>query len=131
MKLLLSSYALEEVGCVVKRLVQARIPCGVCKDPINSYWSVWIQQDVDYPLALRIFTHHAEPRPLPPWACVLDPDLAASRGAVVQAITGTETKSSGPSERSAAELSRGPPPNRHKAPKQRELQESSVLVSSP
>jgi hypothetical protein len=94
MKLLFSSADLGEVGQLVKRLVWARIPCAVCRDAVNAYLSVWIQQDVDYPLALRIFTHRDRPRPLPRWACVFDTDLPANKGSASHAANGSVSGSS-------------------------------------
>lgn len=67
-----SSSDLRELEGLVKRLVCVGIPCGVGKDPSTSHLSVWIQQDSDFPLALRIFASRATPRRLPHWACVLD-----------------------------------------------------------
>jgi hypothetical protein len=78
MKLLCSSPDLEELAELVKKLVWAYIPCAVCKDPINSQLSLWIQQDIDFPLALRIYAKRQAPRRLPHWACVFDPTLTAT-----------------------------------------------------
>ena len=75
MKMLFSSPDLEELGRLVKRLVWAHIPCAVCKDSINSHLSVWIQQDIDFPLALHVFTNRDAPRRLPQWAHIFDPAL--------------------------------------------------------
>ena len=72
MKLLCSSSDLRELEGLVKRLVCVGIPCGVGKDSSTSQLSVWIQQDSDFPLALRIFASRTTPRRLPHWACVLD-----------------------------------------------------------
>jgi hypothetical protein len=80
MKLLFSSSDLGELGRLVKRLVWARIPCAVCKDPINSHLSVWIQRDIDFPLALHVFTNRDAPRRLPHWARALDSALPATNG---------------------------------------------------
>ena len=97
MKLLFSSADLGEVGQLVKRLVWSCIPCAVCRDPANACLSVWIQQDADYPLALRIFTQRKGPRPLPRWAWVFDPDLPAKKGSALAVGKGTEKGSSGTS----------------------------------
>ena len=72
MKLLVSSDDLEDLERVVKRLVWACIPCAVCKEPGSSQLSVWIQQDLDFPLALRISVSRGAPRRLPHWARVFD-----------------------------------------------------------
>ena len=72
MKRLFSSPDLAELGRLVKRLVWARIPCAVGKDPINSHLSVWIQRDIDFPLALHVFTNRDAPFRLPHWARALD-----------------------------------------------------------
>ena len=72
MKLLISSHDLDDLKRVVKRLVWASIPCAVCKDPRSSDLSVWIQQDLDFPLALRISVNRDAPRRLPHWARALD-----------------------------------------------------------
>ena len=77
MKMLFSSPDLAELGRLVKRLVWARIPCAVCKEPVNSQLSIWIQRDIDFPLALRVFTHRDAPYRLPHWARALDSDLPA------------------------------------------------------
>ena len=72
MKLLCTSSDLGELEALVKRLVRIGIPCGVCKEPNSSRLSVWIQQDEDFPLALRIYANRPTPRRLPHWACLLD-----------------------------------------------------------
>ena len=78
MKLLFSSADLGELGRLVKRLVWARVPCAVCKDSINSHLAVWIQRDVDFPLALHVFTNSDAARRMPDWARALDPTLPAA-----------------------------------------------------
>lgn len=80
MKLLLSSPDLEELGRLVTRLVWARIPCAVCREPLNSYLGVWIQRDIDVPLALHVLANQKTPRRLPHWAGVFGPDLPATNG---------------------------------------------------
>lgn len=77
MKLLCLSWEFGEVEGLVKRLVCVGIPCGVSKDSGNSQLGVWIQQDEDFPLALRIFANRPAPRRLPHWACVLHSPPAA------------------------------------------------------
>jgi hypothetical protein len=72
MKLLCASSDLGELKGLVKRLVHIGIPCAVCKDSISSQLSVWIQQDSNFPMALKIFVERDKPRPLPPWASLLD-----------------------------------------------------------
>ena len=78
MKLLISSCDFEDLGRVVKRLVCACIPCAVCQDPIPSHLSVWVQQDIDFPLALRVVMNRGTPRPLPHWARIYDSPLPAT-----------------------------------------------------
>jgi len=83
MKLLWSSSDLRELERLVKRLVHVCIPCAVCKDSVDSRLSVWVQQDHDFPLALKIFVDREAPRSVPPWAELLDaPVPAAGRGVV-------------------------------------------------
>jgi hypothetical protein len=85
MKLLCSSSDLRELKELVKRLVRIGIPCAVCKDSINSQLSVWIQQDNDFPLALKIFVSRDKPRALPPWASLLDSAVRATEDAAMTA----------------------------------------------
>lgn len=75
MKLLIYSSDLNDLERVVKRLVCACIPCAVCKDPVNSHLSVWIQQDPDFPLALRVVMNREGRARLPHWARVYDSSL--------------------------------------------------------
>lgn len=75
MKLLISSADLDDLERVVKRLVCACIPCAVCKDPVSSHLSVWIQQDLDFPLALRVVMNRDGRARLPHWARVYDSAL--------------------------------------------------------
>lgn len=75
MKLLISSTDLDDLQRVVKRLVSACIPCAVCKDPDSSHLSVWIQQDLDFPLALRVVMNREERARVPHWARALEPAL--------------------------------------------------------
>ncbi len=82
MKLLISSPDLDDLGQVVKRLVCACIPCAVCKDPVSSHLSVWIQQDIDFPLALRVVMNRDKRSGLPHWARVYE---AASPAANMRA----------------------------------------------
>jgi hypothetical protein len=77
MKLLCSSSDLRELEGLVKRLVCVGIRCAVSKDSGSSQLSVWVQQDNDFPLALRIFTNRPKPRPVPHWASALDLPLPA------------------------------------------------------
>ncbi len=72
MKLLICSTDLDDLERVVKRLVCARIPCAVCKDPGSFRISVWIQQDFDFPLALRAVANREARARLPHWARVLE-----------------------------------------------------------
>ncbi len=85
MKQLCSSSDLRELTELVKRLVSLAIPCAVCKDSGDSRLSVWVQQDRDFPLALKIFADRDKPRPLPPWACLLDSPAPAARAGAVPA----------------------------------------------
>lgn len=72
MKILISSTDLEDLEQVVKRLVCACIPCAVCKDPASSHLSVWVQQDADFPLALRVVMNRDKCSHLPHWARVYE-----------------------------------------------------------
>jgi hypothetical protein len=94
MKLLFSSPDAEEVGRNVKRLVLARIPCAVCKDPVTSCLSLWIQQDGDYLAALELFARRAGPRPVAPWASALDPSPSPASKSESLAADATNTESS-------------------------------------
>ena len=99
MKLLCASSDLGELGGLVKRLVRIGIPCAVCKDSSGSHLSVWIQQDCHFPMALRISVERDKPRPLPPWANLLDLDVPAKEDPAVAASEGctepgTEAKNS-------------------------------------
>ena len=85
MKLLCSSSDLGELEWLVKRLMVLRIPCGVGKDPGESHLSVWIQQDSDFALGLRILVNRDKPRPLPSWACLLDSPVPANEESAVAA----------------------------------------------
>jgi hypothetical protein len=83
MKQLCSSSDLRELTELVQRLVVLGIPCAVCKDGGSSQVSVWIQQDHDFPLALKIYVERKAPQPVPPWAYLIDaPEPAAEESAV-------------------------------------------------
>ena len=94
MKLLCSSSDLGELEGLVKRLVCVGIRCAVCKDSSNSHLSVWIQQDNDFPLALRIFVKRDAPRRLPHWACVLNSSPLATEVAAAPVARGAGGPSS-------------------------------------
>jgi hypothetical protein len=85
MKLLCASSDLGELKGLVKRLVRIGIPCAVCKDSIDSQLSVWIQQDRDFPLALKMFVERDKPRPLPHWASLLDLAVPATTESALSA----------------------------------------------
>jgi len=85
MKLLISSADLDDLERVVKRLVWARIPCAVCKDCISSYLSVWIQRDIDFPLALRVVMNRGGRPRLPYWARALESALAETKPSALPA----------------------------------------------
>ena len=92
MKLLISSADLDDLQRVVKRLVWARIPCAVCRGPSNASLSVWIQRDIDFPLALRVVTNR-EGRPrLPHWARALEPALPAPKRSGLPATNGIDPR---------------------------------------
>ncbi len=91
MKLLCASSDLGELEGLVKRLVRIGIPCAVCKDAIGSQLSVWIQQDCHFPMALRIFVERDKPRPLAPWARLLDSEVPATEDFAVPATDGAST----------------------------------------
>jgi hypothetical protein len=85
MKQLCSSSDLRELTELLKRLLCVGIPCAVCKDSSNAQLSVWIQQDNDFPLALKMFAERGAPRPVPPWAYLVDLPVPASEDAAVPA----------------------------------------------
>ena len=76
---------LRELTELLKRLLRVGIPCALCKDSGNSQLSVWIQQDTDFPLALKMFGERKAPRPVPPWACLMGVPLPASEDRAVSA----------------------------------------------
>jgi hypothetical protein len=88
MKLLITSTDLDDLGRLVKRLVWARIPCAVGKDPGTSHLSVWIQRDIDFPLALRVIVNREERPRLPHWARALEPGLAVAERSALPATNG-------------------------------------------
>ncbi len=85
MRVLCSSSDLSELTELVKRLLSLGIPCAVCKDGGNSQLTVWIQQDDDFPLALKIYVERKAPRPLPPWASLLDAPAPVAKECAVPA----------------------------------------------
>jgi hypothetical protein len=101
MKQLCSSSDLRELTELVKRLVRIGIPCAVCKDGGGSQVSVWIQQDNDFPLALKIYVEGKAPKPVPPWAYLIEVPLPeaevsavpAGGGAAVPATDGKDAPS--------------------------------------
>src|SRR5512136_1289462 len=92
MKLLISSADLDDLERVVKRLVCACIPCAVCKDPVSAQLSVWIQQDLDFPLALRVVSNRDGRPRLPHWAHVFDSALPGTKGSAWAATNGLEPR---------------------------------------
>ncbi len=90
MKLLFSSSDSREVERTLKRLLWARIPCAVGRDPVNSYLAVWIQQESDFPRALNIFVNRNTPRPLPHWAQFLEPAPPVDKPTSLPAADGEE-----------------------------------------
>jgi hypothetical protein len=79
MKLLISSTDFDDLARVVNKLVWAYIPCAVCRDPVTSGLSVWIQQDIDFPLAVHVTVNRDAPRRLPHWARVYESSLPRSK----------------------------------------------------
>ncbi len=80
MKLLFSSSDLGAAGSVVKRLIGARIPCAVFKDPVNyAHLGVWIQQDVDFAAALKLLIPRAADPPSPDFDAIGDPKECSLR----------------------------------------------------
>jgi hypothetical protein len=66
MKLLFSSPDLGAVGSLVKRLISARIPCAVFKDPANyAHLRVWLQRDTDFAAALPLLIPQLGQRRMP------------------------------------------------------------------
>ena len=78
MRVLCTSSDIRELTGLVKRLVWVGIRCAVCKESIDSRLSVWIQQDSDFPVALKILVERDKPRPLPHWASALDLPVSAT-----------------------------------------------------
>ncbi len=72
MKQLCSSSDRRELTELLKRLLRIGIPCALCKDSSNAQLSVWVQQDNDLPLALKILAERGTSRPVPPWAYVVE-----------------------------------------------------------
>jgi len=85
MKQLCSSSDLRELTELVKRLVCLGIPCAVCKDGGNNLVSVWIQQDNDFPLALKMYVERKAPRPVPAWAYLIEVPVPAAEDSAVPA----------------------------------------------
>ncbi len=75
MKLLFSSRDLADLSRLIRRLIWARVPCAVRRDPVSAGLEVWIQKDNDFPLALHVFTDRDAPRRLPYWARALEGPL--------------------------------------------------------
>jgi hypothetical protein len=96
MRMLICSSDLEDLEQVIKRLVCACIPCAVCKEPLDSHVSVWIQQDLDFPLALRVVMNRETPRRLPHWARVYDLAVPATNGK--EPLNMLVVESSGPTQ---------------------------------
>ncbi len=90
MNLLFSSCDPPEVERTLKRLLWARIACGVGKDPVNSYLTVWIQRECDFRRAMTIFMHRSMSRPLPHWAAVLESFGSAKKRSTPAAANGLE-----------------------------------------
>lgn len=70
MQLLASSTDFEDLALLIKRMVRAHIPSAVSKDPGNGQLGIWVQQDCDFPLALRVASTPPRQRRLPDWAVV-------------------------------------------------------------
>jgi hypothetical protein len=85
MRQLCSSTDLRELTDLVKRLVRIGIPCAVCKDGGGSQVSVWIQQDGDFPLALKMYVERKAPRPVPAWAHLIEVPVPAVENSAVPA----------------------------------------------
>ncbi len=81
MKLLFLSAEPRELKQAVKRLLWARVRCGVGKDPTSSSLGVWVQEERDFPRALDIFMLRNRPRAVPYWAYLIDPPRTASQAA--------------------------------------------------
>jgi hypothetical protein len=90
MKLLITSTDLDDLQRVVKRLVCAGIPCAVYRDPGSPHLSVWIQQDLDFPLAVRVVMNREERARLPHWARALEPSLTTNQRSASPVTNGTE-----------------------------------------
>jgi hypothetical protein len=71
-KLLFVSSDPEEIIRTVRYLLRAGVRCAVRRERWNSCYGVWVQNEEDFPRALRIYMDCAKPHPLPPWAEVLE-----------------------------------------------------------
>ena len=83
-KLLFVSTDTQEVTQTVKWLLRSGIRCEVRRERWNSCHGVWLQDERDFPKALRIWMLYSKPRPLPAWASVLEsiaPESAPARSA--------------------------------------------------
>ena len=78
-KLLFVSSDSDEIIRTVRYLLRAGVRCAVRKERWNSCYGVWVQNEEDFPRALRIYLDCAKPRKLPPWAEVLE-SLAPGSG---------------------------------------------------
>ena len=61
-KLLFISSNPREVTKTVSRLLQSRVRCEVRKERWNSCYGVWLQDQEDFPKALRIWRLSAKPK---------------------------------------------------------------------
>ncbi len=70
-KLLCVSSNAEEFIRVVQNLLQAGVRCVVREGKCETSHEVWVHHE-DFLTALRIKVDYFRPRPLPPWAIVLE-----------------------------------------------------------
>ena len=71
-KLLFVSSNPEEIINTIKYLLRAGVRCAVRRERWNSCYGVWVQNEADFPRALRIYLDCCKPLPLPPLSGVLE-----------------------------------------------------------
>lgn len=72
MRLLFLSSEPAELRQTLKWLLRASIPCAVWRGDGIARYGVWVQNDEDFPKALRIRMLWAKPRPVAPWVHLLE-----------------------------------------------------------
>jgi hypothetical protein len=110
-RLLFASSDRAEMTRTVKSLLLAGVRCEVRKERRSSSYGVWLQEERDFPRALGIWKLYAKPRPLPPWASVLESVVPASARAesadeTVSAVMGQDEGSPEPASTAVAVMPR-------------------------